>query len=715
MAGNIGTDSGWAEETCLDVEWAHAIAPDAKILLVEAKSPSESDLLQAVDYARNRPDVVSVSMSWGSNESYLETNWDYHFTSSYGAVFFASSGDKGSGVIWPASSPNVVAVGGTTLKIDSVISETAWSGSGGGISNFEPIPDYQTNFGLTTPKRSVPDVSYNADPSTGVSVYCNSQWLPGKMGGTSAGAPQWAAIYALDRSATNNNLYGKAKSVYSAHFRDITSGSNGGYNATIGYDYVTGLGSPLTDNFGTALTISPSSGPAGGTVTLNGVGFSLSSSANISWLNPLKSTWASIANNVTTDYAGNFAHSFNASDLLQNNLAGDNQPSFDNIVFRAQDNSNGKSYNSSVPYSEWRRGLTKICNLSATGLFGNNTDLSATAFIQNNQSIIVTGNWFNPNATGVASFFWDGTKSLGSAAIDASGQFNATFRVPTASAGQHTIAINDGAANFCINITCLPALTDNYTAGWHTIDIAIDLITDSTVNETFYKINNGPVFSVTANGQPIITTEGSNNTLEYWSTWNIYGNITKELPHITVQGIQLQKTPPQGSIQINNGATSTSEAAVTLTITATDLLSGVSQIRFSNDDRLDQVPWEPYDNTASWNLTSGDGVKTVYCQIMDNAGLIANFNASIVLSTPQPLQIISPATTPNSFPTPSSFSTPTITPDLPQVSSATESPSPEPSKTPLVPEFSIQVIVVLIALSTLSFAVVHKRKRKSDQ
>jgi hypothetical protein len=710
----IGYDSGWAQETCLDVEWAHAIAPDAKILLVEAVNPERNSMLAAIDYARTRSDVVAISMSWGGDEP---TSWGYYnyayydskLTSNYGAAFFAAAGDNGSQMLWPASSTNVVAVGGTTLNLNAdgrVISESAWNGSGGGVSLYEPRPDYQTNFGLTTSKRAIPDVSYNANPNTGVAVYCNSQWYI--IGGTSAGSPQWAAIYALDRSATNANLYAKAKLAYSSYFRDITSGSNG-YNAAIGYDFVTGLGSPLTYNFGTDLNIYPSSGPAGGEITLNGVGFSTNSSTNISWLNPLTSTWTTIANNVTTDYTGNFTYMFNAPDLLQNNLPGDNQPSFNNIFLRAQDNSCGKSYNSTIPYSEIRRGLVQINNQSAIGIYGNSTDLSATVFVQTNQSVIVEGNYFNPNITGVASLFWDVTRSIGSAAIDATGHFNTTFQVPISTAGKHTITINDGAANFCVNITRFPAITNNYTSGWHTTDTTINLTSDSIVNETFYKINNGQTFNVTANGQPAITTEGNNNTLEYWSTWNLYGNITKELPHETILGIQLQKTPPAGSIQINNGATSTSETSVTLSVIANDSLSGFSHVRFSNDGVWDQVPWAQYNSTTTWELTSGEGTKTVYCQVIDNAGLTAIFNTSIALNTPLPLQTISPASTSNPSSSPSNSPSPTISATLSQSPSLISTPTTEPTKTPTVPEFGYQIIVVLLALLTLSLAIVYKK------
>jgi subtilase family serine protease len=256
MSSSVPADTGWGLEIALDIQWAHAIAPEAKILLVEAASNSLSSLLGAVDYARGRSDVVAISMSWGANEFLSETSYDSHFTSSYGATFFASSGDSGSGIIWPAASPNVVAVGGTTLNLNpdgAVASETGWRGSGGGVSSRETEPAYQSTYGIpgANNHRGVPDVSYDADPNTGVSVYDSygyGGWLV--VGGTSAGAPQWAAIQSLGHSSSNPNFYKDAKSAsYPSYFNDIITGSNGRYSATVGYDYVTGLGSPLTVNF----------------------------------------------------------------------------------------------------------------------------------------------------------------------------------------------------------------------------------------------------------------------------------------------------------------------------------------------------------------------------------------------------------------------------------------------------------------------------------
>ena len=266
MASSTVSNSGWAMEISLDVEWAHAIAPSAKILLVEAKTPSGANLLNAIDYAAARKDVVSVSMSWGGDEFSDELSYDAHFSSSSSkAIFFASSGDDGTGASWPASSPNVIGVGGTSLEIassGSLIAESAWSGSGGGVSAYEKEPSYQATYKISKANgmRAIPDVSYDADPASGYPVYISTgtgKKLKGSwntVGGTSAGAPQWAAIEALGNSAELSKFYAdKASSGTLKYFRDITSGSNGTCkyycDARSRYDYVTGLGTPQTVKF----------------------------------------------------------------------------------------------------------------------------------------------------------------------------------------------------------------------------------------------------------------------------------------------------------------------------------------------------------------------------------------------------------------------------------------------------------------------------------
>lgn len=260
MTENVRNNSGWALETALDVEWAHAIAPHAKILLIAAKSSSGTDLSAAVSYAKTRDSVVSVSMSWGGQEFPTEMDNDSIFESSTNIKFFAAAGDSGNGVEWPAVSRNVIAVGGTKLTLGKKVSETAWIGSGGGISLYEKEPDYQIAYNVpkTNGKRAVPDVSYNADQNSGYAVYSGTEYQGQKgwftVGGTSAGAPQWAAINTLNANISHTSLYKTAaSSAYKTFFRDIVKGTNGFCiffcTAAKGYDYVTGLGSPIKITF----------------------------------------------------------------------------------------------------------------------------------------------------------------------------------------------------------------------------------------------------------------------------------------------------------------------------------------------------------------------------------------------------------------------------------------------------------------------------------
>jgi subtilase family serine protease len=239
------TDAGWALEIALDVEWAHAIAPGAKILLVEARSSSLSNLFAAEDYAKAHAQYVSNS--WGASEFSSEHSYDGHFSQS-GVSFFASSGDGGS-QIWPSTSPNVISVGGTTLHLNLSNTdpgfETGWSGSGGGCSAYETANAAQ-NTGSSVNcggKRGTPDVSLDADPNSGVSVYDSTPYSGSagwwQVGGTSASSPMWAARSA-DAGVQVNSAYVYGSSIT---YRDITSGSNNVGSCLAGYDLVTGRGS----------------------------------------------------------------------------------------------------------------------------------------------------------------------------------------------------------------------------------------------------------------------------------------------------------------------------------------------------------------------------------------------------------------------------------------------------------------------------------------
>ncbi len=296
LPGNSAVD-GWDVEESLDVEWAHSIAPEANVILFEANSNSYGDLLQAVSTAAATPGVSVVSMSWAGGEFSGETSIDSVFTTPSGhagVTFTASTGDSGSPSGYPALSPNVVAVGGTTLSIDSsgnYLGESAWSDGGGGISQFESQPSYQVGNvnGTSTTHRTVPDVAMDADPNTGVYVLdsYSGGWF--QVGGTSLSSPMFAGLVAIaDQGRAlqgESSLDGATQTLptlYSlpeSDFHDITTGGNGTYNATPGYDLVTGRGTPIANllvpalaGYGVTQPTPPPgiSGPTSASVTQNG-------------------------------------------------------------------------------------------------------------------------------------------------------------------------------------------------------------------------------------------------------------------------------------------------------------------------------------------------------------------------------------------------------------------------------------------------------------
>lgn len=251
-------NSGWALEIALDVEAVHAMCQNCNILLVEAALPSFSDLVTAADQQASLMGANVISNSWGGGEFSGEATVDSNFNHP-GVAFVFSSGDSGYGVQYPAASPNVTAVGGTTLQVNSDYSynsETVWNnmygGPGSGCSAYEAKPSFQQDTGCS--KRTVADVSADADPVTGAAVYSSyagCSWC--QVGGTSLAAPLVAAVFALAGGVGNTlgNSLPYANLSYGVNLRDVTSGNNGSCGgsylctAKAGYDGPTGLGSPL--------------------------------------------------------------------------------------------------------------------------------------------------------------------------------------------------------------------------------------------------------------------------------------------------------------------------------------------------------------------------------------------------------------------------------------------------------------------------------------
>ena len=306
-------NAGWATEIALDVQWAHATAPLARIILIEAADASLNSLLGAVKLA-NAMGPGMVSMSFGANEGNWTASVDAVFTAP-GMSYLAATGDSGAAVSWPSVSPNVVAVGGTTLTYSGTgtRSERAWSGTGGGVSAYTPTPSYQTNAvpGMgSLAHRAVADVAFNADPATGQYVAVLTpgsgtvNWM--SVGGTSLSTPQWAGLMAVANAnraragkpalgAPHALLYGPIATVpgtYASSFADVTQGTDGSCalcSAKLGYDPLTGLGTPnasalLAALGGTASASAPVLTPA----TIQGVvGTALSFTVSASAPNPV--------------------------------------------------------------------------------------------------------------------------------------------------------------------------------------------------------------------------------------------------------------------------------------------------------------------------------------------------------------------------------------------------------------------------------------------
>ncbi len=337
-------DSGWATEITLDVQWAHATAPLARIVLIEAPDASLNSLLGAVKLANAMGPGV-VSMSFGAAEGSWTASVDSAFTAA-NMSYLAATGDNGAGVSWPAVSANVVAVGGTSLTYSGTgtRSEVSWSGTGGGTSLYTATPGYQNSAvpGMGTPaRRTVADVAFNADPGTGqyVAVIAPGStsvgWL--SAGGTSLSTPQWAGLVAVANAtraqaarpalgAPHAVLYGQIAAVpgsYASAFADITKGTDGtcaSCTAKVGYDPLAGLGTPnvssllsllagstapavapvvtpasVSGKVGTALSFTVSvTAPNAVSYTLTGApaGMAISSAGVVTWATPVAGSYA---------------------------------------------------------------------------------------------------------------------------------------------------------------------------------------------------------------------------------------------------------------------------------------------------------------------------------------------------------------------------------------------------------------------------------------
>lgn len=324
-------DAGWATEIALDVQWVHAIAPLARIVLVEAPDASVNSLLGAVRLANSMGPGV-VSMSFGAQEGAWTASVDSAFAAA-GMTYLAATGDSGAGVNWPSVSTNVIAVGGTTLTYSGSGSRTevSWSGTGGGTSGFVAVPAYQKSSVPGTGslvRRTVADVAMNADPATGQYVAVMQpgssavQWI--SAGGTSLAAPMWAGLVAVANAGRQQAalpvmagghalLYGQVGAVasnYASGFADIRLGSHGvcsTCSAGPGYDQLTGLGTPNASALVNLLAgaTAPALAPVVTPATISGtVGTALTFTASVNAPNPVALSLAGAPTGMSISAAG---------------------------------------------------------------------------------------------------------------------------------------------------------------------------------------------------------------------------------------------------------------------------------------------------------------------------------------------------------------------------------------------------------------------------
>jgi Subtilase family len=250
-------DAGWAQETALDLEMASAACPKCSLLLVEGATASFEDLSGAVGLAAAFDGVKAISNSYGGSDVSGAQFTQYSAAAAIGIAVTASSGDFGFGVEAPASFEGVVAVGGTSLTVDTNgtwLAESAWAGSGSGCSALNAKPFWQAASDTKCNGKLTADVAAVADPATGVSVYYNGGWYV--FGGTSASAPLIAGLYALKHDFGASA--GDFTATNAARLHDVTAGSNATSSAAkrackvalwctagFGFDGPTGLGTPF--------------------------------------------------------------------------------------------------------------------------------------------------------------------------------------------------------------------------------------------------------------------------------------------------------------------------------------------------------------------------------------------------------------------------------------------------------------------------------------
>jgi hypothetical protein len=500
--GGVETNAGWAGEESLDVEWAHAIAPGASILLVEAPSDTVASLTSAVVWARSQSGVVAISMSWGDSPEFSgETAYDTDFTTPSGhegVTFLAASGDDGE-PNYPSTSPNVLAVGGTTLNVNDAgdwLSESAWVDSGGGTSPYEGT--------------SKPDVAYDADPNTGVLTYDSipyegqSGWQV--VGGTSAGTPQWSAIIAIADQGraleSLGSLNGPTQTI-----PDLYALPSSDFNVVSG-DGLTGLGSPIGEKIISALV--------GGGIT--SVGLALS--------NPSSATSIDVGQSYTIDWTGG-----NSTDTVQIWVEGGPNNSWTELTAGVPDSNGSYTWNTTGVDHGWY--YFQAWDISTTG---------ATYAVQSpNWLHVVDPSASAPNVSltnpplSTSSIAQGGSFTLNFTATDGSGDTNPIFVQLWVYSG------NTGQWTELPNASYLPGAQGSYV--WNTAGVApgwYSFAADATNGDQWSSASSPGWLNVTVPTPTFtFTTPTSGQTAAaggaFALDWSIAGLSSTDLSNATVQ------------------------------------------------------------------------------------------------------------------------------------------------------------------------------------
>ncbi len=588
-ANTASPTSGNDVEISLDVEWAHVMAPQANILLVEGK-PDFSDIFNgilAIDAAAKSMHIVALSMSFGGpeNENLSSTAnaeaVDGYYFDTAGLVYLASSGDSGayaSGTNtvtsqFPASSSNVLAVGGTTLSVSgtSYAGETTWGngtgsgtngGGGGGYSVYEPQPAYQVGKvnGLTTSARAYPDISLDADPSSGVSIYdsvdygTGTGWSSYIWGGTSLASPLMAGLVAITDqgraingfsplnssgdsgvSASNRNGNSAALDIHNAlyslgysngDFHDITSGNSIGpasYGPISGYDLSTGIGSPAANHLLVDLS-NVNSAPA---ISTQPTSQTVAATTLVSFT---AAATGSPTPTVQWQYSTNNGTSYSA-------IAGATSTTY---TFTAVAADTGYLYEA-VFTNVLGSATTSAAKLTVTKPTTTTTIGSSNSSVGYGQSVTFTATVAPASGsgeTGTVQFVIDGSNS--GSPVTLGGNNTAAYTISSLTSGNHTVVADySGDANFQSSQSSQISQTVALPA-WLTLSVGAAVVWNPSA-ETL-QINSGTAtivadpeesrFNNGAGDDPTITASGSGSKLEVAPT---DGSLLVHISGITLQ------------------------------------------------------------------------------------------------------------------------------------------------------------------------------------